>query len=649
MIKFFLALSFSLFVLTISEAQRYKFGDYMQFGRDELSKGRYHEAIGHMNNAIRHRPASFEGWYFRGIAKYFLDDLYGAEQDLTESMKFDPFNSEIYHLRAIVRSRQYNFGGALTDYTKAIELNPKNSLFYVNRSRVHLFIQDYDSCLADCDRALKLRYNESDVYLLRGSAQAGLKKYNEALLDLNHAILIDPVNTTSYIQRGSIWTELEKPDSAMADFNRAIQITPHDADALLSRALLLLDIKDTTAAMKDLNRVIENSPFNSYAYYNRTMIMLSKNETEMALDDLDKLITLNPDNIVIYLFRGKIRYATGQLKAAMEDFTKAIEIYPDFADAYYERSRVKEELNDFSGAERDLRMAHMVGEFQFSSNEEMRLEQQMYLKRLLAFRDDISSTKRTVSGAYPEKIELLPSFQQVMFSGDLAGIRFFEAKSSKGYSENIISLTNNPGAIDIHMTSTALDQMNEKTSTSSELESFYLQTATLHSNLQDYSRALEYFELAVRHNPQSIMAWLGKANSQLSLIQMINSQVEPQYHLHLADDFTSAYNTSHNYPGDHNYRQVLQDLNRVLDIDPEFTFGWFNRSLVKSYMGDYWGAVSDLSTLLRIDQEFAEAWFNKGLLLILLDLKTVGCRDMSRAGELGMDKAYEVLVRYCNQ
>jgi tetratricopeptide (TPR) repeat protein len=649
MVKFILTLFLYLFLFAEADAQRYKFGDYMQFGREELTKGRYKEAMGHLNNAIKHRPASFEGWYFRGIAKYYLDDFYGAEQDLTESVKFDPFNSEIYHLRAIVRSRQYNFGGAMADYTKAIELNPKNPLFYVNRSRVHLFVENYDSCIADCNRAIQLRYSEQEVYLLRGTALSGLKKFDEALQDLDKAILVDPQKTAPIIQRGSVWIELRQPDSAIADFNRAIVIQPDDVDALLSRALVYLDSEDTAAALNDLNTVIEISPFNSYAYYNRSIIMLGKNETEKALDDLDNVIAINPENIVLYLFRGKIKHSIGRLREAIEDFTKAIEIYPDFADAYYERSLVKDQLNDFKGANNDLKMAHLVNEFYFRSDEGMRVEQQMYLKRLVAFRDDFSIKKPAGPGDYPGKIEMIPAFQQVMFSKDLGDIRFFESKSKPGYPENIISLSNKSSAVDAHHTQRELDQMNELPADKSEHEAYYMKKATLHANLQDFSRAFEFFDLAIQLNPQNIMAWMGKANSRMNLIQIMHSQVEQQYQLNLVADYPTGGNPATLNSDLHNYEEVLSDLNRMLDLDPEFSFGWFNRSLAKSYSGDYWGAVSDLSAVLKIDPEFAEAWFNKGLLLILLDLKTVGCRDMSRAGELGINKAYEVMTRYCNK
>jgi hypothetical protein len=66
-------------------------------------------------------------------------------------------------------------------------------------------------------------------------------------------------------------------------------------------------------------------------------------------------------------------------------------------------------------------------------------------------------------------------------------------------------------------------------------------------------------------------------------------------------------------------------------------------------MGDFWGAVSDLDKAIALDPGFADAFYNKGLILIYLDLKTVGCGDMSTAGELGIQNAYHVMKRYCNQ
>ena len=44
-----------------------------------------------------------------------------------------------------------------------------------------------------------------------------------------------------------------------------------------------------------------------------------------------------------------------------------------------------------------------------------------------------------------------------------------------------------------------------------------------------------------------------------------------------------------------------------------------------------------------------DAYFNRGLVLIYLKDKEKGCIDLSRAGELGLEDAYNVISRYCEE
>jgi hypothetical protein len=54
-------LLFSVFIPQQISAQR--FGDYLQFGKVELEKENYTGAIKYLNSAIKHRPASYEGYF----------------------------------------------------------------------------------------------------------------------------------------------------------------------------------------------------------------------------------------------------------------------------------------------------------------------------------------------------------------------------------------------------------------------------------------------------------------------------------------------------------------------------------------------------------------------------------------------------------
>ena len=44
-----------------------------------------------------------------------------------------------------------------------------------------------------------------------------------------------------------------------------------------------------------------------------------------------------------------------------------------------------------------------------------------------------------------------------------------------------------------------------------------------------------------------------------------------------------------------------------------------------------------------------DAYFNRGLVLIYLKDREKGCIDLSRAGELGVQEAYSVINKYCEE
>ncbi|MEZ5083657.1 MAG: tetratricopeptide repeat protein [Bacteroidales bacterium] len=640
-------LLFSISESGLSQRGKYQFGDYIQFARQELDKENYTEAIKYLNSAISHRPASYEGYFLRGIAKYYLDDMVGAEQDFTESVKYDPYNSDIYHFRAISRVMQYNFGGGLADYARAVELNDKNPLFYLNRARAYLFLQEYDSSISDLNRVFKLKYSKAEVFVLRAMAWRELEKYDEAMEDLDKAIKKDPGHTNAYIQQGSVWMDMKKPDSAIVAFNRALTYNADDSYALFNRALAYMESEDSSNAFKDLNKVIELSPYNSYAYYNRAILKIDREDLKGAIQDLDKVVSLNPDNIVVYLYRGKIKRGMGDLKGAIRDFDKAIEIYPEFADAYMERSEVKKQMMDLKGADKDFELAYLINDFNFQKADSIKLSEEMYLKRLMAFSGEFK-TKKSDPGSEiisEADIDFRPVFFSVQFTNNIEGVRFFDSFSKENYHASVITLTNNDKKIDSKATQSELEKPDPGNQSDGL---YYLRKADLNANIQDYTSALTYYEQAILFDPQLIMAYFGRANTQFNLIDLLSMELEEQSLMDPKADLSKSYNPYSRSSEDFKYEMVLNDYGKVIELDPNFQFAWFNRGNVKAILGDYWGAVSDYTKALEIDPEFADAYFNKGLILIYLNVKSVGCKDMSRAGELGIYSSYQVLKRFCN-
>ena len=73
------------------------------------------------------------------------------------------------------------------------------------------------------------------------------------------------------------------------------------------------------------------------------------------------------------------------------------------------------------------------------------------------------------------------------------------------------------------------------------------------------------------------------------------------------------------------------------------------RAQAKTFLEDHIGAIADFSKAIEINPSFGEAYCARGMVKILLaDQKDSGCSDLSKAKELGFEKAAEFKKEYCN-
>ena len=106
---FFLLIT--VFSLLPATAQ-YRVDRLITAGRSALYYEDYVLSIQYFNHAITAKPYLYEPWYYRGIAKFNLDDYAGAERDAGKAIDINPYIDGIYDLRAICRIRQKNYQAA---------------------------------------------------------------------------------------------------------------------------------------------------------------------------------------------------------------------------------------------------------------------------------------------------------------------------------------------------------------------------------------------------------------------------------------------------------------------------------------------------------------------------------------------------------
>ena len=160
----------------------------MLVGRNALYFEDYVLAIQYFNQVIKAKPYLPEPYYYRAIAKYYLDDIRGAEEDCTLALERNSFMTGAYRLRADSRQSLEDYDGALSDYNVVLESFPSDKFTLINMGIVN--IQQ--------------------------------KNYEEAEKELNTLMRIHPGYTQGLLVRGAMYQEKGDTVQAFADFNEAI-------------------------------------------------------------------------------------------------------------------------------------------------------------------------------------------------------------------------------------------------------------------------------------------------------------------------------------------------------------------------------------------------------------------------------------------
>ena len=94
--KFLLTLILALGLFVNEAYSQYNKQFFYYVGREYLIDNRYREAIETLNVLLRFDPKAYEAYFLRGIAKYNLDDLLGAEADFTSAIALNPVYTTAY-------------------------------------------------------------------------------------------------------------------------------------------------------------------------------------------------------------------------------------------------------------------------------------------------------------------------------------------------------------------------------------------------------------------------------------------------------------------------------------------------------------------------------------------------------------------------
>ncbi len=103
-----------------------------------------------------------------------------------------------------------------------------------------------------------------------------------------------------------------------------------------------------------------------------------------------------------------------------------------------------------------------------------------------------------------------------------------------------------------------------------------------------------------------------------------------------------------NHLGD--YRGAIIDLSKAIQYNDNYVnrSAFFELGYAKSYLKDYKEAILYYNKAIDASPWDSAAYCNRGIVKLHLNDKESACFDFSKAGELGMAEAYELIREHCN-
>jgi len=637
---------------------------FMMRGRHALSEGKYAQAIENFNVLSQLDTADYWTFFFRGIAKYNLGDLRGAKTDFDRSVRLNPIFTNGYHYRGITESRFGNYESALADLQQAIDLRPGYVGLYFSRGVTYFLAQQFDKAIKDFDRYIRKEPKDPSAYLNRGASYLFLGDTLKAVNDYNKAIKLDRFDPEGYIRRGRLYASQKMHDLAIEDMNKAIELDTSNTFAYFNRAIMYYEQEKYQDAMNDLNRVLEDEPGNALTLYNRGLISAQLGAYDDALNDMDRVLNINPENVLAYFNRASIFIEMGMYENALEDYDRAIGLYPDFAKAYMNRSYVKNLLGRYKDAKRDYDTAQKkVAEYRAKNVSDAGSFADTTRKYSSLLSLDAEFAKKDFNDELLQHRDIdirLRSFYKFVLTGEKDNVSY---ALNRGYENPLIGRFENEMPVgtavrnvDVTLPEKELQKVEAAAWEGDATPEKLFLRALYDNDGKQFNSALNYYGQAIDAASENASGFdalypafyhMNRGVLRAEMIEFISSIENNVQVLSMDDSGNTRARVRDQVVRQYDYTDAIDDMKRAAEIVPDLPYVYYNLGNLYCLSSEHINSIENYTKAIDLYPYMGDAYFNRGLVLIYLKDKEKGCIDLSRAGELGVQDAYGVIKKYC--
>ena len=631
-------------------------------GRNALYFEDYVLSIQYFNQVIRLKPYLAEPYFYRSIAKIQLEDYQGALNDCNAAIERNPFSPGCYYARGYIYRQLNQPDKAEDDYTQALQFSPENRTYKLLRADTRAERKHYDEALEDIEWLIRrepksasfwtekghIAYLKKDTLMaLEAFEQAAqydklnpaiwsalgvtnllLDREDDAFVQLTQAINLGSKWAGDYINRGMLHYRRHNYRGALSDFDQAVKIAPRDAESYYNRGIMRHEVGDYNRALEDLNRAIELDPQRTEMRYQLGLVQMQLKQWSQVVANMDSMIARYPYFLPSYYLAAQASTQQGKEKAAFRYREKAREVEQQKDEPVSQQASKPQTdmiIADAQPQKKDYRKEFSTSTAQNQTDlpeEEEKYESQTrgsVQKR----HQDIVLESNIVLSYYTQDLSLRrtnyyhPLVDQLNKKAILPAALRFTCQE--------IALT--AEMVDFHFAEiTRLSQQIDENPTAA----LYFARAIEFAVVQDYTSAIDDCTKA-----------LLLADPDLSLI-LTFCRANWRYRLFEYQRATGEQETTASMDFD----IMLREYDQVIRLQPDFAFALYNKANILCAQHEWKDAIDYYTRSIAQDLDFAEAYFNRGLTYIYIGEHEKGLADLSKAGELGIYQAYNLITRF---
>ena len=415
-------------------------------------------------------------------------------------------------------------------------------------------------------------------------------------------------------QRGQEAMQEQKYDEAIEYFNKDLKENPKNGYSFVwiaslrdyrqeyGQALTAADLALKYLPKKDVDYV-------AYAYSTRAGIYLHIEDSVKALADYNEAIRLKPKETQPYEERAQLFYEQGKYDLASADYRKMVELKPGDVMGYMGLGRNANAQERWEEAIKQFDYVTKL-ESEYSSGYSFRAESYIGLEKWNEATDDII---KALSIDWDRKAHFLAlTMKEPAFTILVSKMKVQSAKAP-----------------------------NEAT--------WPYIIATMYDQAKNYNKAIEYYTIANNKNmSEKVYQKISNCHFRLGNYEEALANINQALNMDSTDVNFLAQKANIYYENG-NAKAAVAEWDKVLEMQPEYGFGYYRRGWFKELSGDLEGGLEDLSMAIVLEPKEPYFYETRGDLYLKLGKRDLAEADFKKVIEIeDIPEKYEC-IQYAYQ